>query len=204
MSESYSDKKKYKKTAGDRQPRAKFPAVCAQCGKDCQVSFKPNGKKPVLCDDCFSAEKGFGKKSYGTRDCGRERDRNSGNWNNNRKSSGRDSFHRNSDTSLAAGSKEFEILNRKLDRILYLITSALSLKLDDIDISENEITQRPKLSKEKMEEVLRKHRVNKKKSEAANKSDKKTNDKVDDKVDDKADDKVDSEVANEAKEPKQE
>lgn len=26
---------------------------CAQCGNSCEVPFKPNGKKPVLCGDCF-------------------------------------------------------------------------------------------------------------------------------------------------------
>ena len=30
-----------------------FHATCATCGKDCQVPFKPNGRKPVLCSACF-------------------------------------------------------------------------------------------------------------------------------------------------------
>ena len=28
-------------------------AVCANCGKNCEVPFKPTGNKPVLCRDCF-------------------------------------------------------------------------------------------------------------------------------------------------------
>ena len=30
-----------------------FPAVCADCGKDCEVPFRPTGDKPVYCRDCF-------------------------------------------------------------------------------------------------------------------------------------------------------
>lgn len=28
-------------------------AVCAKCGAQCQVPFKPRGDKPVYCSDCF-------------------------------------------------------------------------------------------------------------------------------------------------------
>jgi CxxC-x17-CxxC domain-containing protein len=30
-----------------------FDATCSQCGNRCQVPFRPNGSKPVLCRDCF-------------------------------------------------------------------------------------------------------------------------------------------------------
>ena len=30
------------------------PAVCAQCGKDTEVPFRPSGDRPVYCSDCFS------------------------------------------------------------------------------------------------------------------------------------------------------
>ena len=38
---------------GSRQ-REMHPAVCAQCGKDTQVPFRPSGDRPVYCSDCFS------------------------------------------------------------------------------------------------------------------------------------------------------
>lgn len=28
-------------------------ATCAQCGKSCEVPFRPNGQRPVYCRDCF-------------------------------------------------------------------------------------------------------------------------------------------------------
>jgi CxxC-x17-CxxC domain-containing protein len=45
-----------KRAYGDHQEIAqKFDAVCSSCGKACQVPFRPNGKKPVYCKDCFDA-----------------------------------------------------------------------------------------------------------------------------------------------------
>jgi CxxC-x17-CxxC domain-containing protein len=33
--------------------RDMFPAVCAECGKDTEVPFRPTGERPVYCSDCF-------------------------------------------------------------------------------------------------------------------------------------------------------
>lgn len=30
-----------------------FDATCASCNAHCEVPFKPNGKKPVYCRNCF-------------------------------------------------------------------------------------------------------------------------------------------------------
>lgn len=30
-----------------------YKAVCSNCGKECQVPFRPTGDKPVYCSDCF-------------------------------------------------------------------------------------------------------------------------------------------------------
>lgn len=35
---------------GERQS---FKAVCADCGKDCDLPFEPRGNRPVYCRDCF-------------------------------------------------------------------------------------------------------------------------------------------------------
>ena len=35
---------------------------CASCGNSCEVPFKPNGKKPVLCGDCFHKDDHGGEK----------------------------------------------------------------------------------------------------------------------------------------------
>ena len=38
---------------GFRQ-REMFPAVCASCGKDCEVPFRPRQDRPVYCNECYS------------------------------------------------------------------------------------------------------------------------------------------------------
>lgn len=32
-------------------------AVCADCGKGCEVPFRPSGDRPVYCKECFSKRK---------------------------------------------------------------------------------------------------------------------------------------------------
>lgn len=40
-------------------PREMHDAKCAECGKDCQVPFKPAEGKPVYCRDCYQKHKKF-------------------------------------------------------------------------------------------------------------------------------------------------
>jgi CxxC-x17-CxxC domain-containing protein len=42
------------RSVGSGGPREMFPAVCAQCGQQTTVPFKPRGDRPVYCSDCFS------------------------------------------------------------------------------------------------------------------------------------------------------
>lgn len=50
---------------------AMFDAVCAQCGANCQVPFRPNGRKEVFCSKCF--ETNAGGSSRESRDFGGSR-----------------------------------------------------------------------------------------------------------------------------------
>ena len=43
---------------GGQAAREMHPAVCAQCGKDTMVPFRPRGDRPVYCSDCFSEMRG--------------------------------------------------------------------------------------------------------------------------------------------------
>jgi CxxC-x17-CxxC domain-containing protein len=47
------------------QSGEKFDAICAQCGKPCQVPFRPNGKKPVFCSNCFNEQRQGGGAPQG-------------------------------------------------------------------------------------------------------------------------------------------
>jgi CxxC-x17-CxxC domain-containing protein len=39
----------------DKEAPQKFDAVCSNCGKKCQVPFRPSASRPVYCNDCFGA-----------------------------------------------------------------------------------------------------------------------------------------------------
>jgi CxxC-x17-CxxC domain-containing protein len=55
--------------------REMHPAVCAQCGKETTVPFKPSGDRPVYCSDCYSTQRGSSGSgsSYGNRSGGGRR-----------------------------------------------------------------------------------------------------------------------------------
>lgn len=63
---NYGPKKRFE--SNDRGPRRDdrggerkmelFTTTCTTCGKSCEVPFKPDGTKPVLCRDCFAAKNG--------------------------------------------------------------------------------------------------------------------------------------------------
>lgn len=42
-----------------RGPREMHKAVCSECGKECEVPFKPSGDRPVYCKDCFMKKKKY-------------------------------------------------------------------------------------------------------------------------------------------------
>ncbi|NLW16285.1 MAG: zinc-binding protein [Firmicutes bacterium] len=42
---------------GTRPPREMHNAICADCGKETQVPFRPSGDRPVYCRDCFQARR---------------------------------------------------------------------------------------------------------------------------------------------------
>jgi CxxC-x17-CxxC domain-containing protein len=54
---------------GDRdsgRPLIMHKAICSECGKECEVPFKPTGNKDVFCSNCF------GNKANSNRSSGRD------------------------------------------------------------------------------------------------------------------------------------
>ncbi|MEI7620611.1 MAG: CxxC-x17-CxxC domain-containing protein [Candidatus Falkowbacteria bacterium] len=60
---------------GDRERPTMHRATCAECGKSCEVPFRPTGDKPVFCSDCFGRQEGGNERRGGgnfeRRDSGR-------------------------------------------------------------------------------------------------------------------------------------
>jgi len=52
------DCRRAQKTPPRQVTKQMYDAVCAGCGKDCQVPFAPTGSKPVYCGECFKKAKG--------------------------------------------------------------------------------------------------------------------------------------------------
>ena len=46
-------------------------AVCDECGKDCEVPFKPSGDKPVFCNECFKGKGNVEPRKFSGRGPGR-------------------------------------------------------------------------------------------------------------------------------------
>ncbi|MFC1622381.1 CxxC-x17-CxxC domain-containing protein [Patescibacteria group bacterium] len=44
----------------DSGNRQMHKTICAECGMECEVPFKPSGEKPVYCSNCFD-KKGAGR-----------------------------------------------------------------------------------------------------------------------------------------------
>ena len=45
------------KKNAQKSAREMFGAVCVECGKECQVPFKPTEGKAVYCSECFAARR---------------------------------------------------------------------------------------------------------------------------------------------------
>jgi CxxC-x17-CxxC domain-containing protein len=66
-----SDKKhSFSNRGGSDRPQM-HSATCANCGKACEVPFRPTGSKPVLCRDCFRNDSGSDSRRFDSRNSGR-------------------------------------------------------------------------------------------------------------------------------------
>ncbi|RLI08826.1 DNA-directed RNA polymerase [Candidatus Bathyarchaeota archaeon] len=43
----------YRRRSYDRGPREMHKAICSDCGKECEVPFKPTEGRPVYCRECY-------------------------------------------------------------------------------------------------------------------------------------------------------
>ena len=119
-------RKPFNKGGSDRfgGPKTMYKASCATCGKSCEVPFRPNGKKPVFCADCFVRDDSAPRPSYDNK---REF--------SPRPSFGRDaaprpSFNRDAaprdDRSMQDVKSELHGINEKLERLISLLAPATS------------------------------------------------------------------------------
>src|SRR3990167_2649024 len=56
---------------GDRGPVTMHRAICDNCGKECEVPFRPTSGKPIFCSSCFENKGGSESRRFEGRDSGR-------------------------------------------------------------------------------------------------------------------------------------
>ena len=121
-------------------------AICSKCGKDCEVPFKPTGDKPIFCSECFRSEGNNEQRRSGGRDSRRPSFGDKRMYEATCAECGvkcevpfkprgdkpvlcSDCFSKeNSNRSSYQSKKELEIIETKLDKILELLSPAVSKK----------------------------------------------------------------------------
>jgi len=154
----------------DGGERPMFSATCDGCKNQCEVPFKPNGTKPVFCNDCFKSEgssndrdRGSNNKSFG----GRDRD--------SRDSGRKPDFNKGGDRPVTSGwqsstavpnysevKKELDALNKKIDSLITLlsptqaksVTANKSLK-ELIDGATDTVVEKPTKTKTSKKESIK-------------------------------------------------
>ncbi len=94
-------------------------AICAKCATPCEVPFKPNGRKPVMCSNCFVRD-----DSRGERGGDRGGDRFGGR--SERPSFDRPSYNSERPVSGGDNSAALKAINDKLDKIMEILDEALA------------------------------------------------------------------------------
>ena len=108
----------------NRERSEMFSATCANCGKQCEVPFRPTGNKPVLCRDCFQNNRNYDsqrseQRSYDRPQVDRDNNQNRQNY-----------------------LVQLDEINSKLDKILSMLTpKPLENKPLESEISEEAIEE---------------------------------------------------------------
>lgn len=115
-------KKSFGKSWGrDREERSEmFSATCSECYNSCEVPFKPNGRKPVLCNDCFRGGDDRGPKPRFERE---RRDDRYDNRRDDRRDFRKPAYQKESRESDEALKKQIKALDAKVTQILQILES---------------------------------------------------------------------------------
>lgn len=99
---------------GDRRPVEMHKATCSTCSKPCEVPFRPDGSKPVLCSECFGKNRSDDRNGV---------DRRNDRFSNDRPKRDFDAPRRESapNHDFAAMQKHVTALEAKVDEILALM-----------------------------------------------------------------------------------
>lgn len=125
--------------------REMYRATCAQCGKDCEVPFRPKDDRPVYCSDCFEKRRNEDGDSRGSGGRNFDRPRYE-----ERRSFSPDRSDRGNVRGVDNGQliDQLKNLNVKLDKIISILEPK-SVKPPESKEEITDITAKPKISKAK-------------------------------------------------------
>ena len=104
----------------DRERPTMHKAICSDCGKECEVPFRPTGDKPVFCSECFK-----NKREHNSRNSGDRGGRDFGEKNPRPRFDSKPSYQKDGGKSSENYKAQFEMLNNKLDKILKILVPAV-------------------------------------------------------------------------------
>lgn len=119
-------------------------AICAECGKSCEVPFRPNGEKPVYCNNCFAKNKPQGERSFSS--------------NSSSAPASRPSFDAGQNNEMK---KQLDIVISKLDKVMEILSGGAK-----VSVSKEVVKEAPVKSEEaskKSETKVAKKKVSAKK-----------------------------------------
>ena len=150
----FNDSPRYAGGAGrssSRGPVEMHKAICDNCGKECEVPFRPTSGKPVFCSNCFENQRGGSDRPMfdaTCADCGNsckvpfqpsgDKPVFCSNCFGEKKNSGGNNGGKD-ERSSPASQDRFEELSTKLDKILSLLSPAVPTEEVDVEV----VTEKP-------------------------------------------------------------
>lgn len=122
------------------RPATMHSALCGECGRKCEVPFRPTGEKPVYCNDCFSGMRNgeerqgnHGRRDFGGRPLHKE-------WND--RPTPRADFSRPTASVDESTQKQLRDIASKLDRLVVAFEAMVTTKTVTAT-PVKEVTQKP-------------------------------------------------------------
>ena len=142
----------------DRERPEMHKAICSNCGKECEVPFKPTGSKPVFCNDCFRNKKNDSSSNF--RDRG---NRDFGERNSRPRFDNKQSYQKDSGKSADNYRAQFEMLNTKLDKILKRLAPVVPEETNEIKAPKfikHEKTPKKKIHFDELDFIIKPNKEN--------------------------------------------
>jgi CxxC-x17-CxxC domain-containing protein len=125
---------------GERREMTMHKATCSTCNKPCEVPFRPDGSKPVLCSECFGKNRSDDRNGN---------ERRSDRFSNDRPKRDFDAPRKEHAPShdFVALQTQVRTLETKLDKILSLLETAPAKKADKVEKTEVTAEAKPVVAK---------------------------------------------------------